>query len=104
MNGAILRVRELRTYFHTDQGVARAVDDVSFDVPAGKTLALVGESGCGKSVTAMSVLRLIPTPPGRIEGGEVVFEGRDLLQVPEPEMRTLRGGAISMIFQEPMTS
>ncbi len=103
-NGPIVSVRNLRTYFHTDQGVAKAVDDVSFDVPAGKTLALVGESGCGKSVTAMSILRLIPAPPGRIEGGQVLFEGRDLLTLPEPEMRLLRGSAISMVFQEPMTS
>lgn len=100
----ILSVRELRTHFHTDQGIAKAVDGVSFDVPAGKTLALVGESGCGKSVTAMSILRLIPSPPGRIEGGLAIFGGRNLLELPEPEMRMLRGSAISMIFQEPMTS
>jgi oligopeptide/dipeptide ABC transporter ATP-binding protein len=99
----ILRVRGLKTWFHTDAGVAKAVDGVSFDVPAGKTLALVGESGCGKSVTAMSILRLIPAP-GRIEEGEMHFGGRDLLRVPEAEMRRIRGNDISMIFQEPMTS
>ena len=104
LNGTILSVRELRTYFHTDQGIAKAVDGVSFDVPAGKTLALVGESGCGKSVTAMSILRLIPTPPGKIEGGQILFDRQDLLELPEHEMRSLRGNAISMIFQEPMTS
>jgi peptide/nickel transport system ATP-binding protein len=101
---AILSVRNLRTEFHTDQGVAVAVEDLSFDLAPGKTLALVGESGCGKSVTALSVLRLVPDPPGRIAAGEILFEGRDLLGVPEKEMRTLRGNAISMIFQEPMTS
>ena len=100
----ILSVRNLRTEFHTDQGVAQAVDGISFDLHAGKTLALVGESGCGKSVTAMSILRLIPNPPGIIAGGEIWFEGRDLLTLSEPEMRRIRGNDISMIFQEPMTS
>ncbi|MCC6144853.1 MAG: ABC transporter ATP-binding protein [Candidatus Hydrogenedentes bacterium] len=100
----VLSVRNLRTYFHTDQGVSKAVDDVSFDVPAGKTLAVVGESGCGKSVTALSILRLIPQPPGRIESGEILFGGRDLLKLSQPEMRRIRGNDISMIFQEPMTS
>ncbi len=103
-NGAVLEVRGLRTCFHTDQGVAPAVDGVSFAIPAGKTLALVGESGCGKSVTALSVLRLVPSPPGRIETGEVLFGGRDLLGLRESEMRAIRGNDISMIFQEPMTS
>jgi peptide/nickel transport system ATP-binding protein/oligopeptide transport system ATP-binding protein len=103
-NHPILRVRDLRTYFHTDAGIAKAVDGVSFDVPTGKTVALVGESGCGKSVTAMSVLQLIPSPPGRIEGGEILFEGRDLLRISEREMRRVRGNDISMVFQEPMTS
>lgn len=107
MSGArdkILEVRDLRTYFHTDQGVARAVDGISFEVSAGRTLALVGESGCGKSVTAMSLLRLIPQPPGRIEGGAALFNGRDLLKMPAGELRRVRGNAITMIFQEPMTS
>jgi len=103
-HSTILSVRGLRTYFHTDHGVARAVDDLSFDLPAGKTLALVGESGCGKSVTALSIMRLIPSPPGVIEDGEIAFEGRDLLAFSEAEMRQIRGNDISMIFQEPMTS
>ncbi len=101
---AILRIRNLKTYFRTDEGDALAVDDVSLDVHAGKTVALVGESGCGKSVTALSILRLLPTPPGRIAGGEIWFDGRNLLTLTEAEMRAVRGGAISMIFQEPMTS
>jgi len=100
----VLSIRHLQTHFFTDAGVAKAVEDVSFDVPAGKTLALVGESGCGKSMTALSIMRLIPDPPGRLVGGQVLFEGRDLASVSEPEMRTIRGNAISMIFQEPMTS
>ena len=101
---SILSVRNLKTYFQTSEGIALAVDDVSFDVPAGQTLALVGESGCGKSVTALSIMRLVPNPPGRIAGGSILLEGRDLLTLPESEMRALRGSAVSMIFQEPMTS
>jgi len=101
---AILSVRNLSTFFHTDRGIARAVDDVSFEIEAGKTLAIVGESGCGKSVTALSVMRLVPNPPGRIEQGEVHFGGQDLLKIPERKMRAIRGNDISMIFQEPMTS
>ena len=100
----LLSVRGLRTEFHTDQGVARAVDGVSFDLPKGGTLALVGESGCGKSVTALSILRLIPDPPGRIAAGEVLFDGKNLLALDKHEMRHIRGNDISMIFQEPMTS
>ncbi len=100
----LVRVRDLRTSFYTDAGVARAVDGVSFDIEAGKTMALVGESGCGKSVTSLSILRLIPNPPGRIEGGSVEFNGVNLLDLTEPEMRGMRGNNISMIFQEPMTS
>ncbi len=100
----VLGVRDLRTFFHTDAGMARAVDGVSFTVPRGKTVALVGESGCGKSVTALSVLRLIPTPPGRIESGSVFLNGRDVLRLSEREMRSVRGNEVSMIFQEPMTS
>jgi len=99
-----LRVENLRTYFHTDQGVARAVDGLSFDLPRGKTLALVGESGCGKSVTALSVLRLIPSPPGKIQADAMALDGRDLLAISDTEMRSIRGNDISMIFQEPMTS
>ncbi|MBN1556054.1 MAG: ABC transporter ATP-binding protein [Phycisphaerae bacterium] len=100
----LLSVRDLRTCFHTDDGVLRAVDGVSFDVPAAKTFALVGESGCGKSVTAFSILRLVPCPPGRIENGEVVLQGRDLLGYSEKQMRQVRGGQVGMVFQEPMTS
>ena len=100
----LLEVDDLKTYFFTRDGVVRAVDGVSFTVAAGETLAIVGESGCGKSVTSLSILRLIASPPGRTVGGRVVFEGRDLLQLSEPEMRKLRGDAVSMIFQEPMTS
>ncbi|MFM1922083.1 MAG: hypothetical protein RLZZ303_3717 [Candidatus Hydrogenedentota bacterium] len=104
MTQPLLSVRNLRTHFFSDRGVARAVDGVSFDLHAGKTLALVGESGCGKSVTAMSILRLIASPPGRIVEGEVLFEGRDLVGLPEQELQRVRGNDISMIFQEPMTS
>jgi len=100
----VLSVCHLKTYFSTDDGDALAVDDVSFDVPARKTIALVGESGCGKSVTALSIMRLIPQPPGRIVSGEILLDGRDLLRLSEEEMRHIRGNAISMIFQEPMTS
>src|SRR5919202_6874026 len=103
MSDALLSVRDLRTYFHTDAGVARAVDGVTIDVGARETVGLVGESGCGKSVTSLSILRLIQRP-GRIEpGSRVEFEGRDLLALPEREMRDIRGRAISMIFQEPMS-
>src|SRR6202165_56811 len=101
---ALLDVRGLKTYFFTRDGVVRAVDGVSFSVARGETLAIVGESGCGKSVTSLSILRLIASPPGRTVEGSVLFEGRDLLELPEPEMRKIRGDAISMIFQEPMTS
>ncbi len=100
----LLSVRDLVTAFHTDEGTVRAVDGVSFDVRAGGTLGVVGESGCGKSVTALSILRLVQSPPGEIVAGEILFEGKNLLTLPEREMRALRGEAISMIFQEPMTS
>ena len=100
----LLEVRDLRTYFHTEEGVARAVDGVSFAVGRGQTLGLVGESGCGKSVSAFSIMRLVPDPPGRIEAGQVLFKGRDLLVLEEEEMRRVRGDDIAMIFQEPMTS
>jgi peptide/nickel transport system ATP-binding protein len=100
----LLEVDDLTTYFFTRDGVVRAVDGVSFRVGRGETLAIVGESGCGKSVTSLSIMRLIASPPGRTVRGRVLFEGRDLLQLPEPEMRKVRGNAISMIFQEPMTS
>ena len=100
----LLQVRDLRTYFYTDDGIVKAVDGVSFEVEQGETLGLVGESGCGKSVSALSLLRLIPNPPGRIVGGEVIFEGEDLLKVDEDEIRHVRGNKIAMVFQEPMTS
>jgi peptide/nickel transport system ATP-binding protein len=101
---ALLEVEDLQTHFFTRDGTVRAVDGVSFSVASGETLAVVGESGCGKSVTSLSILRLIASPPGRIVGGRVVFEGRDLLTLNEDDMRAVRGDAISMIFQEPMTS
>ena len=104
MTEPLLSLRHLVTAFDTDEGYLRAVDDVSFDVYPGKTLGIVGESGCGKSVTSLSILRLIPSPPGFIERGEALFAGKDLFQASEREMRAIRGNDISMIFQEPMTS
>ncbi|WP_159350038.1 ABC transporter ATP-binding protein [Roseomonas harenae] len=99
----LLDVRNLQTHFRTPDGVNRAVDGLSFHVNAGETIAIVGESGCGKSVTSMSILRLIPEPPGKI-AGEVIFQGKDLLKLSDREMRAIRGNDVSMIFQEPMTS
>jgi oligopeptide/dipeptide ABC transporter ATP-binding protein len=99
----LLEVKDLKTYFFTEEGTAKAVDGVSFTVPRGRTLGLVGESGCGKSVTAMSITRLI-SPPGRIVSGEVLLNGRNLATLSEQEMRTVRGAQIAMIFQEPMTA
>ncbi|MBW3592698.1 MAG: ABC transporter ATP-binding protein, partial [Actinobacteria bacterium] len=101
---ALLEVNELSTHFFTREGVLRAVDGISFSVDKGHTLGIVGESGCGKSVTALSIMGLIPKPPARIVGGEVLFEGRDLTKVRERELESLRGNDIAMIFQEPMTS
>ncbi len=103
MTESLLAVTGLQTHFGTPDGVVRAVEGLSFHIDPGETLAIVGESGCGKSVTSMSILRLIPTPPGKI-AGTIAFEGRDLLALPESEMRRLRGNDIAMIFQEPMTS
>jgi len=100
----LLEVRNLCTYFHTEEGLGKAVDGVSFELRRGETLGLVGESGCGKSVSALSVMRLIPQPPGQIESGEILFAGRDLLRLSEEEMCRVRGDEIAMIFQEPMTS
>lgn len=100
----ILDVRNLRTYFRTGAGLARAVDGVSFSIRRGETLALVGESGCGKSITSLSIMQLVPSPPGYVEGGEVWFKGTDLLDLTPEEMREVRGGQIAMIFQEPLTS
>ena len=100
----LLSVRDLRTYFYTENGVARAVDGVSFDIGAGETVGLVGESGCGKSVTALSLLRLI-RPPGRIESGSAIqFDGHNLVTLDEKSMRAIRGARMSMVFQEPMTA
>jgi peptide/nickel transport system ATP-binding protein/oligopeptide transport system ATP-binding protein len=104
MADALLEVRDLRTYFDTDRGLFRAVDGIDFSVCRGKTVGLVGESGCGKSVTSLSVMGLVPSPPGRVTAQSVKFEGRDVLQLSADERRHLRGGKMSMIFQEPMTS
>ena len=103
MSEPLLVVEQLQTHFWTPDGINRAVDGISFHVNAGETIAIVGESGCGKSVTAMSMLRLIPEPPGKI-AGSIRFQGTDLLKLSEKEMRAIRGNEISMIFQEPMTS
>ncbi len=100
----LLEVRDLAIHFDTEAGLFRAVDGVSFSIRRGETLGVVGESGCGKSVTSLGVMRLVPQPPGRFARGEVIFDGRDLLKLSEKEMRGLRGGRIGMIFQEPMTS
>jgi oligopeptide/dipeptide ABC transporter ATP-binding protein len=100
----LLEIDDLRTHFFTPAGVVRAVDGVSYSVRAGETLGVVGESGCGKSVTALSILRLVASPPGRIVGGQIRFEGRNLLELTEREMEDIRGNDVSMIFQEPMTS
>ena len=100
----LLEVRDLRTYFYTEDGVGRAVDGVSFSVGKGETLGIVGESGCGKSVGALSVMRLVADPPGRIESGQILLKGRDLMALDEEEMCRVRGDDIAMIFQEPMTS
>jgi len=100
----VLQINELKTHFHTRDGVVRAVDGVSFDLKRGETLCIVGESGCGKSVTALSILGLLPIPPAKIEQGSIVFDGEDLIQANEDRMREIRGNRISMIFQEPMTS
>ncbi len=100
----LLSVRNLKTYFYTDEGVVRAVEGISYDLHRGETLGVVGESGCGKTVHALSLMRLIPTPPGKIVDGQILFEGRNLLKLPDEEMRKIRGNRIAMIFQEPMTS
>ncbi|KRB82161.1 ABC transporter ATP-binding protein [Noviherbaspirillum sp. Root189] len=104
MKESLLSVRGLTTSFRTDRGKVTAVDDVSFDVAPGETLAIVGESGSGKSVTALSILRLLPDPPGRIEGGQILFEEKDLAKLSDREIRSIRGDRIAMIFQEPMSS
>ena len=100
----LLQIKDLRTQFFTEDGIVKAVDGVSYDIMPGEILGLVGESGCGKSVSALSILRLIPNPPGKIVSGEVIFEGEDILKMDEDEVRKIRGNKIGMIFQEPMTS
>lgn len=100
----LLEVKDLRTYFYTDEGVVKAVNGVNLKIRKGETLGIVGESACGKSVTAFSIMRLIPNPPGRIVGGQILFKGKDLVSLPEAEMQRIRGKDIAMIFQEPMTS
>ena len=104
MSNSILQVENLVTAFDTDAGRMTAVDGISFEVPRGKTLGIVGESGCGKSVTAFSITRLLPQPHGKVLGGSIRFEGRDLAALPVEEMQKIRGNDISMIFQEPMTA
>ncbi len=104
MTETLLEVRDLHTYFWNEEGCVKAVNGISFDLRKGETLGIVGESGCGKSVTALSILRLIPNPPGRIMKGEIIFNGRDLLKLSEEEILKVRGDRISMVFQEPMTS
>ena len=101
---SLLEVRDLRTHFIAEEGEFPAVDGVSFDVAAGRTLAIVGESGCGKSVTALSIMGLVPQPPGRIRGGSIRFEGEELIGAPARHLQDLRGNRMAMIFQEPMSS
>ena len=103
MSETILSVRELKTYFSAGKKMARVVDGVSFDIKRGETFALVGESGCGKSITSLSIMQLVP-PAGKIVGGKILLDGQDLLDLPESSMRNVRGNRIAMIFQEPMTS
>lgn len=104
MSKNIVEFKNLQTYFYTGDGIVKAVDDVSFNIKDGETVCVVGESGCGKSVTAMSLMGLIPNPPGKVVGGEIIFEGRDILKFSPAEMMDMRGNRVSMIFQEPMTS
>ncbi len=104
MGNKLLEIADLSVHFHTPEGIARAVDGVSFHLDTGETIGLVGESGCGKSVTSLSILGLIPSPPGKIEGGKIRFDGRNMLDLDEERLRRIRGHQISMIFQEPMTS
>jgi len=103
-NGQLLEVRDLRTYFETEDGIVKAVDGITFGLKRGETLGIVGESGSGKSVTNLSIIRLIPDPPGKIVSGEIIFNGQDILLLPHEEVRRIRGRRIAMIFQDPMTS
>ncbi|MCR2045115.1 ABC transporter ATP-binding protein [Anaerosalibacter massiliensis] len=104
MEEKLLEVKDLKTYFHTSSGVVKAVDGVSFSIDRGKTLGIVGESGSGKSVTASTIMGLIPSPPGKVEGGEIIFEGNDILKIHKEELLNIRGKDIAMIFQDPMTA
>ena len=104
MGKNLVEFKNLKTYFYTGDGIVKAVNDVSFNIREGETVCVVGESGCGKSVTAMSLMRLIPNPPGKIVDGQIIFNGKDVLKLSEEEMRSIRGNDISVIFQEPMTS
>ena len=104
MQETVLQVRNLKTYFYTEEGTVPAVDGLDFDLHKGETLAIVGESGCGKSVTSLSILRIVPSPPGKILDGEILYKGEDLLKKTEKQMRAIRGNEITMIFQEPLTS
>src|SRR5438552_10651280 len=104
MSANLLEVKALKTQFFTRDGVVHAVDGVSFQLAAGETLGIVGESGCGKSVTALSLMRLIPMPPGKIVDGSIMFDGQDVLKMDDDDVRSIRGNNIAMIFQDPMTS
>lgn len=104
MSENLVQIKNLKTYFYTEDGIVKAVDDVSFNIRKGEIIGVVGESGCGKSVTAMSIMRLIPSPPGKIVGGEILFENKKILELKDNEMRKIRGNDIAVIFQEPMTS
>jgi peptide/nickel transport system ATP-binding protein len=104
MSKNLVQIKNLKTYFYTEDGIVKAVDDVSFNIKKGEIIGVVGESGCGKSVTAMSIMRLIPSPPGKIVGGEILFEDKNILELKDAEMRKIRGNDIAVIFQEPMTS
>jgi ABC-type dipeptide/oligopeptide/nickel transport system ATPase component len=103
-NEPLLKITDLKTYFYTYQGVVKALEETSFQIWKGETFGLIGETGCGKSVTALSVMRLIPQPPGKIMKGTILFKGEDLLKKTENEMQNIRGNKISMIFQEPMSA
>ncbi|MBW9146920.1 ABC transporter ATP-binding protein [Clostridium sp. CM028] len=104
MSKNLVEIKNLKTYFYTEDGIVKAVDDVSFNIRKGEIIGVVGESGCGKSVTAMSIMRLIPSPPGKIVGGEILFENKNILELKGDEIRKIRGNDIAVIFQEPMTS
>ena len=104
MQTPLLQIEDLKTYFYTSNGVVKAVDGISYSVHEGETVAIVGESGCGKSVSALSVMRLVPSPPGKTVNGKVIYQGNDILKASDSEMRKIRGKQIAMVFQDPMTS